>query len=439
MFSHQDNLTITGVSPGTPLHEPLARFWYPVLQSHQLDHGHTSKIRLLGENFVVAREGSTLIALEEACPHRQASMALARVEPGGLRCIYHGWLVGRDGKVAETPNETESGTRRNIKVRAPAVREAGGLIWMNVCEDESQRAPFPNFPWMNLPEDQVVIADVIARVNWTQSLEGAIDSSHSSHLHSDQIVSEAATRASTQVMKDAGYQVLRPSLDKRPRLRVQNTGCGFAYAALRTPINNPDTMVYVRVTAFGFPGFVNIPASTSKLDMQIFVPMDETHTHFVFIRASRNCKIDRTASLEWSGLVPGRDIDESGCLRLDAGTKWGQDRAAMLAGKSFSGIRGTSVQDFAVQESMGAIVDRTRENLGPGDVAIAHFRRLLLASAKGEFAGDPGYVSAMRYEGLLARDGLLPIEQDWTTLFRQGEVNWLTGKKTSTDPEDQES
>ena len=88
---------------------------------------------------------------------------------------------------------------------------------------------------------------------------------------------------------------------------------------------------------------------------------------------------------------------------------------------------------------MGAIVDRTRENLGPGDVAIAHFRRLLLASAKGEFAGDPGYVSAMRYEGLLARDGLLPIEQDWTTLFRQGEVNWLTGKKTSTDPEDQES
>ena len=72
---------------------------------------------------------------------------------------------------------------------------------------------------------------------------------------------------------------------------------------------------------------------------------------------------------------------------------------------------------------------------GHGDVAIAHFRRLLLASAKGEFAGDPAYVNAMHYEGLLARDGLIPIEQDWTTLFSPGEVNWLIDRKTTTDPE----
>jgi hypothetical protein len=97
----------------------------------------------------------------------------------------------------------------------------------------------------------------------------------------------------------------------------------------------------------------------------------------------------------------------------------------MVAGRSFSGFRGINVQDTIVQESMGPLVDRTKEHLGPADLAIVHFRRLMLATARGESAAaTPEYAAAMHYKGLFARDGLVPIEQDWTKLYGEDEVNW---------------
>ena len=75
---------------------------------------------------------------------------------------------------------------------------------------------------------------------------------------------------------------------------------------------------------------------------------------------------------------------------------------------------------------MGAIVDRTKENLGPADLAIVHFRRLLLETADGKAAAQPGFAHQLSYQGLKARDGLLPVDQDWTTLYPKGSVQWQT-------------
>ena len=43
-----------------------------------------------------------------------------------------------------------------------------------------------------------------------------------------------------------------------------------------------------------------------------------------------------------------------------------------------TGIHGFAAQDQAIQESMGPLVDRTRERLGTSDTAIIATRRLLL-------------------------------------------------------------
>jgi hypothetical protein len=55
--------------------------------------------------------------------------------------------------------------------------------------------------------------------------------------------------------------------------------------------------------------------------------------------------------------------------------------------RSYSGIKGVSEQDAAIQDSQGLIHDRTREILGPTDLAIMRFRRLMLEGAKGLQAG----------------------------------------------------
>ena len=424
MLTQQQNSVLTGVSPGTPLHEPLSRYWYPMLRSEDLADRCVRKARLLGMNFVIARRGAELLAMDEQCPHRGASLSLARVEDNGLRCIYHGWVVSGEGKVVEAPNEREEGGRERVCVRAPKVREVGGLIWMNICESEAERAPFPDLAWMRLPAEQYVIVDALSPFNWVQSLEGAIDSSHSSFLHSDEIISVTSTDASLTIGTGKTFRFARPSTDKHPRIKVRDTECGFIYGALRKPIRDPESTVYIRASAYAYPSYVAFPSSDTYGDIQIFVPIDETHSHFFYIRYSTRDAVDKEALTAWSGLEKGKDIDDRNYIRASSMPSWGQDRAAMAKGESFTGFRGVNLQDLIIQESMGPIIDRTKENLGAADLAIATFRRKLLLAAEGKGSATPGFANNLDYRSLVARDGLFPAEEDWTGLFKEQEVNW---------------
>ena len=58
------------------------------------------------------------------------------------------------------------------------------------------------------------------------------------------------------------------------------------------------------------------------------------------------------------------------------------DRAAQRSGKSYSGVEGFGMQDASIQESMGPIVDRTKENLVSTDNGIIMARHRLLRSIK---------------------------------------------------------
>ena len=50
---------------------------------------------------------------------------------------------------------------------------------------------------------------------------------------------------------------------------------------------------------------------------------------------------------------------------------------------TYTGIKGVSEQDAAIQDSMGPIEDRTREHLGPTDVGVVEFRKLMRRAANG--------------------------------------------------------
>src|SRR5215475_6098759 len=65
------------------------------------------------------------------------------------------------------------------------------------------------------------------------------------------------------------------------------------------------------------------------------------------------------------------------------------DRAAQEAGHYYSGIKGLAIQDASVQESMGAIADRTKENLVSTDNAIIMARLRLRKAAQGVKDGKP--------------------------------------------------
>jgi hypothetical protein len=60
---------------------------------------------------------------------------------------------------------------------------------------------------------------------------------------------------------------------------------------------------------------------------------------------------------------------------------WLIDRNVQMR-ETYSGIEGVNTQDHAVQESMGAIVDRTQEHLGSSDRSLFVVRSLLTQGAK---------------------------------------------------------
>jgi len=81
--------------------------------------------------------------------------------------------------------------------------------------------------------------------------------------------------------------------------------------------------------------------------------------------------------------------------------------------ESYTGIDGVNVQDRAIQESMGKIVNRLGEHLGPADKAIAHMRRLLLRAVKTVADGGIPPGVAPTYYALTTGLQVLPRDADW--------------------------
>ncbi len=114
MLSHEENEMLTRVGPGTPAGELLRRYWQPVALSEELPPGGAPiPLRILGEDLVLFRDDEGrpgLLGLH--CSHRGADLSYARVEDGGLRCIYHGWLFDIKGHCLDQPGEQGGGEQK---------------------------------------------------------------------------------------------------------------------------------------------------------------------------------------------------------------------------------------------------------------------------------------------------------------------------------------
>jgi phthalate 4,5-dioxygenase oxygenase subunit len=421
MLSQEENELLCRVEGAAPMGQMLRRYWLPALKSEELEAGGAPKrVRLLGENLVAFRDSAGRVGLlDENCPHRGASLVLARNEDCGLRCLYHGWKLDVDGKVVETPPEPdEHNFRDRVRALAYPVREAGGLIWTFMGPAGSEPAP-PGFEFTALPQAHTIIMKAYESCNWVQSLEGVIDSAHSDFLHSSGIRPVVADLG-TSVFKGASSSLMleRPSKDRSPKIETQNTAYGFRYGAIRKPTIDPENNRYIRVTLFVAPIFVIFPAPSGWGNMQAFVPIDDEHLMFYYIKWRYDTPLSREehdAHVGYSGLRVGVELDEHYHRTQRKENNWLQDRAAMENGRSFTGISGVNNEDMAVQESMGPIYDRRKEHLGTSDVAIIRMRRLMLDSVRRfQSGGTPlGLDAPFAYGQLRAEERIIPKDQPW--------------------------
>ena len=104
MLTQEQNQRLTQVGPGTPMGELMRRYWHPIAAAVEMGKFPVRR-RLLGEDLVVYRDkDGTYGALNPVCPHRGATLDLALVESGGVRCPYHGWKFNETGQCTEQAN-----------------------------------------------------------------------------------------------------------------------------------------------------------------------------------------------------------------------------------------------------------------------------------------------------------------------------------------------
>jgi phthalate 4,5-dioxygenase len=413
MLTPEENDLLCRVEGQAPMGQLMRRHWMPVCLLEEVGEpdGAPVRARLFGEDLVVFRDSEGRVGvLDEYCPHRRASLAYGRNEDGGLRCLYHGWKMDVAGNVLEMVSEpASSGMCEKVKHLAYPVKEWGGMVWAYMGPQDAVPEFVPP-AWAPSAETRVSIAKALIPCNWAQVLEGAIDSAHSSSLHSSDMVPARVDGA-----KATSNVWLRPSTDKAPRLQVQRCSYGFRYAALRRPITNAASNDYVRSTVFVAPSSALIPPNNLYNVANINVPIDDTHTAFYFIAWGHPAHTPEVETWrKFLGQRIGVDLTSRYEPLRNAANMFWQDRQAMKAG-NFTGITGFPNQDIAMWVTMGPIADRTRDRLGASDLAIVEFRKQMLDAVRSFQAGGPaigtGELAIPR--SVCAFQAIVPKTTDW--------------------------
>jgi len=400
-LTQEDNDLITRVERDAPLGRMLRQnYWMPAVPSAALEAGGKPfRLRLLGSDYVVFRNPAGQVGvLDEACPHRLASLALARNEPEGLRCIYHGWAFDTAGNLADVPNadpRVREQFCKSVRLNKYRAEDRGGIVW--VWLGSGAEAPaFPSLPFTALPEDQRFVTSVEVPSNWFQGVEATMDTTHLSFLHSSHIELRGGGR--TGVLHDTSA-----------RLEFEERPYGFRYAAIR---RSGQDRRYIRVNNFVMPWYSVICASDEDGPATVFfsVPVDDvTHrawfAHFNVTRPLGTTIFSVSPDLlNFPPLPPGPAKDN-----------WGQDRNVMGRGH-FSGFpQHLATEDFAMFISQGPIVDRSREQLCDADGAVVRLRRVMLQAVQRYQQGEPTN-DGIDYAAILSYSKTIGSSDDWRSV-----------------------
>jgi phthalate 4,5-dioxygenase oxygenase subunit len=418
VLTKEQNELLCRVEGSAAMGQLMRRHWLPLCLSEEVAEpdGTPVRARLLGEDLVVFRDTEgRLGVLGEYCLHRRASLAFGRNEQCGLRCLYHGWKFDVEGNILDMPSEAPGTAERlGRKAKAYPVREGGGFVWVWMGPREAMREWEPPAWWPHR-DTRIAVVKIHVACNWAQVLEGAIDSAHSSSLHSTNM---PAAEVEGSTATDAAW--LRPSNDKAPRLQIQATSYGFRYAAIRKPIRDPETLQYVRTTLFVAPFTVLIPPNNQYNLAQMLVPLDDVNTMFYWVawHPDPSKGISQDAWRAFCRARPGIELDANWRKRRNLENRFLQDREAMRRG-DWTGIEGIPAQDMAMWESMGPITDRTEEVAGASDLAVVHFRRMMVAAAEKFRDGGPAIGTTephIAHVALASFEGVVPKTTDWRTL-----------------------
>jgi phthalate 4,5-dioxygenase oxygenase subunit len=372
MISKEENDLLTQTNAGTPAGELMRRYWQPVALSEELPQGGAPRtVAIMGKELVLFRDDQGRVGLLGLhCSHRGTDLSYGRVENGGLRCLYHGWLYDIRGRVLEQPGEPGGGANRDLICHlAYPCQEAGGVVFTYMGPGDPPL--LPNYEFLTVPEPQRTVTKIFYRCNYLQGNEGNIDPVHLSFLHQYLNESQVAHKRIVPGSGATDNALLREHI--APTIEVEVMDYGLRIYTIRSA---GSAKSYLRITNFIMPNLSAFGGSTVGEGYAVHwhVPIDDTsHWKYVFM-FSREKALSEDLRKKHRA-----DITADFRLSREEANRYQQDRESMQT-KTFTGM-GLNFQahDAFATESQGCIQDRTAEHLVTSDKAIIAARKLLLS------------------------------------------------------------
>jgi 5,5'-dehydrodivanillate O-demethylase oxygenase subunit len=385
MISQSAQQLYTGVTRGTPAGDWLRHFWQAIAISDQCKDiradlklnntvdfdgqkdtasawgqklgvftGKPTRVRVLGEDLVLYRDGSGKLGLLDLyCAHRRASLEYGRVQEHALSCCYHGWAYDETGQCVDMPSEPKDSPFKNkVQLKAYPVRELGGMIFAYLGSGEP-----PVLPMLDVlaRTDGVRAVEQFALwpAHWLQIIENSVDPSHTGTLH-----------GSGTSRSDLWSQV--PTINFHPdRFGIQT----------QQTRGNYDRTGYLRLPS---TMLINHPWPGGKINHPRFTaifrtPVDDTHTLLFHV----------TFTPYVNGKLP--DLPEGVGFHL-----------ADFVQTIFQ-------QDYEAVISQGPIYDRTLEKLGTSDKGLILYRKIMKEQIEAVQRGEepPGVMRGAEWERVL--------------------------------------
>ena len=238
----------------------------------------------MSEDLVLFRDNDGQLGLIGLyCSHRRADLSYGRVEDGGLRCLYHGWLFDRQAAASNSLANRRNGVLRESSPSRLSLPGARRNFFAYLGPGEPPL--FPNYEPFLAPAGHVLVSKFYHECNYFQGNEGNLDPSHVSYLHRQANVPENLKR--TVNGSDGKLPLALYEVDVAPESKPKTpiTACAFF------PFGSDDGRIFFRVTNFVFPNMATIPGPMSGDGYNLYchVPIDDMHHwryDFVFRRSA---------------------------------------------------------------------------------------------------------------------------------------------------------
>jgi phthalate 4,5-dioxygenase len=307
------------------------------------------------------------------CSHRGADLSYGRLEDGGLRCIYHGWLYDIQGRCLEQPGEP-TGSTFHERIRHPAypcVEQAGAIF---AYLGPGAPPEFPNYEFLrSRPPGHGDVVKSFHECNYLQASEGSYDLAHLNFLH--YLQGQDEVQNGVKSLEPLRHDGLVPKVVACP---VALTPYGLWSGKVR---GGPDfegeiqtTVEFVLPSISAFAnGRVEDAREQAGYTVNWHVPIDDTHHWKYAFDFSRRGPLDRgSRTTEMVDYRPVRNLSN----------RFQQDREEMVNG-TYTGLgRNFTIHDKWATEGQGPIQDRTAEHLGAFDLVISTARNVLFKAIR---------------------------------------------------------